>query len=340
MVKIGYGIIGCGNGGHLLAKAIKLQPNAELKAVVSRNPVKAERFAQKFGADKWYTDYYKLLRSQDIDAVCISTPHYLHAQMTLDAFEDGKHVLCDKPMAVDLEEADMMINVTEKADMKLGVVFQQRFSDPSQKLRNAIDNDVMGNLIFGEARAIMPRDQHYYDSRKWCGGWDTAGGGVLISQAIHSIDLLRWFMGPSKSVWVQIDTVGHQIEVEDIATGAIQFKNGAFGIVSATTTPFLGPSQEYLKISGANGFVVLEEDRVKESKIAEINLKSKMEKLYSTKPFKFFYRRDYHARQIQDFTQSILEDKNPLVDGYEGRNTLELVLGMYESAKTGKVVNF
>ncbi|MCD6465820.1 Gfo/Idh/MocA family oxidoreductase [Candidatus Bathyarchaeota archaeon] len=342
--KVRFGIIGTGVGANFCANGIALIADsgvAELTAITSRREERAKEFASKWGVKHWYTDHKKMLKEAPIDAVIISTPHYLHYPMTLDALEAGKHVLVDKPMAINLKEADEMIKKAEEKGLKLGVNFQSRFDQTVRKVKEAADKGVFGRLISGEAVVEWFRTQEYYESSSWRGRWATEGGGALINQAIHTIDLLVWILGQPKCLWAQMDTFAHNIEVEDLAVATIRFENGAIGVIQGSTAIYPGlPTR--LEIHGTKGTAIIEGETLKRwSVVGEEEIVSEGTK----KGLKSWARPELvppvnHAALIKDFAEAIIEDRKPFVDGVEGRRSIEVIMAIYKSSRTNSVVNF
>jgi predicted dehydrogenase len=339
-----FGIIGTGVGANFCAQGISIVADAdiaELVAVASRREQRAKEFASKWGLKLWYTDYKEMLQNADIDAVIISSPHYLHYPMALDAMNAGKHTLVDKPMAINLKEADGMIKEAERRHVKLGVTLHSRFDPTFRKVKAAVEEGKFGRLILGEAVVEWFRTQEYYETSSWRGRWITEGGGALINQAIHAIDLLLWIMGPPKCLWAQIDTFAHKIEVEDLAVAVVRFENGALGVIQGSTAIYPGlPTR--IEIHGTEGTAIMEGETLKrwsvvgeEEMIAEeakVGLKSwtRPELLPATN----------HASLIKDFAQAVLEDREPYVNSAEGRKSLELIRAVYKSGKTQSRVDF
>lgn len=338
-----YGLIGVGVGAEFATKGLKLIEDkniAKIVAVTSAHEHRVKAFAEKYGIEKWFTDYRKMLR-EDIDAVIISTPHYLHFPMTIDALEAGKHVLVDKPMAINLNQVDEMIRRAEKYGLKLGVIFQSRFDERVRKIKNAVDSGEFGKIIMGEAVVEWFRTQEYYDKSVWRGRWSTEGGGALINQAIHTIDLLVWIMGEVDELWALTNTIGHNIEVEDLAVAMIKFKNGAFGVIQGSTAIYPGlPTR--LEIHGLKGTAILEGEVLK---LFAVEGKESYSETEEKKGLKSWARPEAvppinHSRVIEDFTRAILEDRKPFIDGYEGRRSLEVIRAIYKSGLTGEKIKF
>ncbi len=191
------------------------------------------------GAD-CYDNYQALLARTDVDAVAICTPHNLHLPMTQAAAAAGKHVLCEKPMAPSVEECDAMIDACKRAGVALGVVFQSRFEPLTLQLKQMLDSDRLGRMIHTAAHTVWYRDDAYYRSAPWRGTWAEEGGGVLINQAIHTLDTLVWLGGLPSRVTAQMRTLNHDIEVEDLAVAILEYAGGHLGIVRATTAAFPG----------------------------------------------------------------------------------------------------
>ena len=341
---IRFGLVGTGVGGDFIARALKVLKEegvAELVAVAGRKPAKTEEFARKHGAERWYTSYDQLIRDEGIDAVAISTPHYLHFPQTIAAVERGLHVLVDKPMAINLVEADGMIKAAEKKGVKLGVIFEFRFDPSVEKLKKMVDEGRFGRLIMGEAVVEWHRTQEYYDRSDWRGRWATEGGGALINQAIHTIDLLLWLMGDVELLWALVGTFAHRIEVEDLAVAALKFRNGAYGVIQGSTAIYPGlPTR--LEIHGVDGTAVLEGNTLKVLAVRGEEAGGGGE---GSKELASWARPeavpiDNHVRLIRDFAKAVEEDRQPRVDGREGRRSLEVIRGIYLSGRTGQVVRF
>jgi len=314
--------------GPFHAKAISQLDDTELIGVATTREKTAKPFAEKFGVKTWYTDYYKLLQRSDIDVVNICTPPFPHEEMTIVAAEEGKHVLVEKPIAINLREADRMIAACEKAGVKLGVIFQSRFNRDVKRIKEAMDKGDFGKLAMGDAYVKWFRTQEYYDSAAWRGTWDKEGGGALINQAIHTIDLLQWFMGEVDSLYAFIDTAIRKIEVEDVAVAALRFKNGAMGVIEGSTAIYLGLPRK-LEIHGEKGTVIFEGDEIKlwdfvdqEKKGEKIVRRFEGKKLGDTSLDSTHHSIENHKLQIKDFVEAVREDREPLVNGLRGKKSI------------------
>jgi UDP-N-acetyl-2-amino-2-deoxyglucuronate dehydrogenase len=342
MVK--FGIVGTGVGANFCAQGISAISNADMAnvvAVASRREERAREFASKWGLIHWYTDYTDMLEKVDIEAVIISTPHYLHYPMVLESIKSGKHVLVDKPMALSLKQSDEMIDKARRKGVKLGVNLQSRFDPTFRKVKEAVEEQRFGRLILGEAVVKWFRTQEYYDKSPWRGSWATEGGGALMNQAIHTIDLLVWIVGSPRYLWAQIDTVVHKIEVEDLAVAAIRFENGALGTIQGSTAIYPGlPSR--LEVHGTRGTAIIEGEVLKRwSIIGEEEIVSEESK----EGLKSWARPELapatnHATLIKDFAQAIIDDREPYVNGVEGRKSLEVIMAIYRSGRNRRMIEF
>lgn len=345
MVKhLRFGIVGTGVGADLCGQGLSMISDtgiAKLVAVTGHQESGAKEFASKYGLKLWYTDYKEMIKEAGIDAVIISTPHHLHYPMAMEAMKMNMHTLVEKPMAINLKEADEMIKEAEIRGVKLGVVLQSRFAPTFRKVKDAVDEGRFGRLMLGEAVVEWFRTQEYYNKSKWRGKWATEGGGALINQAIHTIDLLTWIMGPPKNLWSQIDTFAHEIEVEDLAVAAIRFENGALGVVQGSTATYPGLPTK-LEIHGTKGMALIEGESLKRWSLMgekEIIAEEAKEGLKSW-AVSYMVPATNHASLIKDFAQAVMEDREPYLNGAEGRKCLELIMAIYKSAKTRSVVRF
>lgn len=330
MGEIGFALAGCGSIAVKHGEAIRQVPGAQLKAVYDVDLDRAREFAEKFGVA--YTDtFYQLLKKEDIQVVDICSPGAFHADLAKEAARAGKHVLVEKPMALTLEEADEMIEACAKAGVNLGVVFQNRYKPAMACLKNAVAGGHFGKLTHGTATLRWNRNLNYYQGSPWR-GQTSLGGGVLLNQAIHNIDLLLWLMGEVDAVFAFTARRLFNLEAEDVAVGVIQFKNGALGIVEAASTTYPCNLEESINIFGEKGTAVIGGTRADQIKVwnfaedtSEI-LRSNNEKIKG------------HIPVIEDMVECIRQGKRPAVDGEAGRKSLQIVLAFHESARTKKVV--
>lgn len=341
----GIGIIGCGTISSFHARAIADVRGAKLVACTSRSPQGAKRLAQETGCTAYGT-LDELLADKRVDIVTIATPSGSHMEPAIAAAKAGKHVLIEKPLEITLTRCDRIIAACQKHRVLLGTIFQSRFHGSSIQIKKAMDAGRFGRLTVGDAYVKWYRTQEYYDSRAWRGTWALDGGGALMNQAIHTVDLLTWLMGPVVEVQANCATLAHKrIEVEDVAMATVKFANGALGVIEATTAAYPG----YLKrieIHGSEGSAVVEEEDVKAWDFAKTSrtdgaILAEMKKPKSTgggasDPTAIGHQG--HAMIIADFVDAVRKKRKPAVDGAEGRRSVEIILAIYKSAETGKAV--
>ncbi|GGE16402.1 oxidoreductase [Marinithermofilum abyssi] len=344
--EMGFAIIGAGVICHTHAKEISEMEGARLVAVADVSEEKARKFGEMYGVD-WYRDYRDMLKREEVDIVNICTPSGLHAEMAIDAARVGKHVIVEKPMDITLEKADAMIEAFRKARKKLSVISQHRFDYATQKVKREIAAGSLGRLVMAEAAVNWYRPQAYYDKDAWRGTWELDGGGSLMNQSIHTIDLLQYLMGPVESIFAQGGTLTHKrIEVEDVAVATVKFKNGGVGSIVGTTSAYPGLTTR-LELFGTEGSAVIENDRLthfylraKEEGGRPVNLARVGQPAGETgasDPAAIPGRS--HREQFIDMVRAIREDREPSVNGVEGRKPLEIILAIYRSIETGRPVH-
>lgn len=343
--KHGFGLIGCGAVGAHHVTAISQLHNARLVAVCDVSEASAQRFAQRAGVP-WYTDYRKMLERDDIEIVNVCTPSGLHMEPALAAIAAGKHCIVEKPLEITLDRCDRIIAAADKAGVLLGTIFPSRFGAAAQELKRAVDAGRFGRLTLGDAYVRWWREQSYYDTGGWRGTWKLDGGGALINQSIHSVDLIQWYMGPAKAVCTIAGCIAHTgIEVDDAAIVAVEWASGALGVIQGTTAAWPGMDRRIV-ISGDAGSAILEEDRLafwkfrretrRDERIRAGELAAEDMGSGASDPMAF--SPENHRRQLADFLRALDRGTPPLVDGREGRKSVEIVLAAYKSAETGKRV--
>jgi len=229
MEKLKTGIIGCGKVAHIHAKALQNIEESQFSAVCSRNIEKSKYFAQQYGV-KAYTDISEMISETGIEAVIVGTPHPAHANPTIEAIKNGAHVIVEKPLASSLEDCDAMISAAKRKKVKLSVISQRRFYAPAQRIKKAIDEGKLGQPVLGTVTMLGWRDQAYYESDPWRGTWEAEGGGVLVNQAPHQLDLLLWYMGDIDELYGCWANLNHPyIEVEDTSIAVIRSKMAVWG---------------------------------------------------------------------------------------------------------------
>lgn len=346
MAKVGFAIIGCGNIGPIHAEAIAHVKGAKLVAVSDVVEATGQRLGTKYNVPV-YTDYRKMLERDDIQAVCLCVPSGLRAEIAEAVAYAGKNLLSEKPLDVTTKRIDRILKATEKSGVLLGCIFQSRFAEGPQQVRKALDEGRFGKLVLGDAYIKWYRSQQYYDSGAWRGTWKLDGGGALMNQGIHMVDLLQWYFGPVASVTAQTALVAHKgIEVEDLATAMIQFKSGAMGVIEASTAIWNGHPAR-VEIHGTEGSAVLEDGKLKAWQFAKAKAVDK--KIHAAMQQESELgsgagdplaglKIEGHRRQIEDFARAIRTGTKPSIDGREGRNAVALIEAIYKSAQTKKTV--
>ena len=346
MKTYGFGIIGCGMISDFHSAAIADIKNGKLVAVSSRKAENSQRLVDRYSIQA-YSDYNEMLNRDDIDIVCICTPSGAHMEPAVAAAEAGKHVIIEKPLEITLERCDAIIESCEKANVRLCAIFNSRFSDASQLVKDTVSSGRLGQLTLGDAYVKWYRSQDYYDSGDWRGTMELDGGGALMNQSIHAIDFLQYVMGPVESIQAFTDTLAHKrIDVEDVAVAALRFKNGALGVVEGTTAVYPGSLKKF-EFSGTKGTIVLEEEDIitwefEEEEPEDAEIKQQFTEKKSggggaSDPRAINH--DNHRRQMINLIQSIENNIPHLVDGREGRKAVEIILAIYQSSKAGKTVH-
>jgi UDP-N-acetyl-2-amino-2-deoxyglucuronate dehydrogenase len=344
-MPIGFGIIGCGMIAHFHARAIADVRGAKLAACYDTIPAAADKLAETTGC-KPYHDLDAMLADPAVDVVTIGTPSGAHLEPAVAAARAGKHLIIEKPLEITLRRCDRIIEACDKAGVVLSTIFPSRFHESSLEMKRAIDHGRFGRLTIGDAIVKWHRSQDYYDSGAWRGTWQLDGGGALMNQAIHSVDLLTWLMGPVVEVRAKTARLAHQrITVEDVALATVTFANGALGVIEASTAVYPG----YLKrieIHGDEGSAVMaEEDIVQwdfakpkqhDAAILEAMGQRKSGGGGAADPKAIGHHG--HARLFQNVLTAIKKGTKPSIDGHEGRRSVEIILAIYKAAETGRAV--
>ena len=333
------GILGGGNISHTHMRAALEIDGVKIAAVYGQNVDKARRLAHAAGAPV-YQDLDAFFSHRPMHAVLIGSPSGLHAEHGIAAARQGLHVLVEKPIDITIERADALIAACEIAHVKLGVFFQDRASSDIRNLKRVIDDGTLGKPILMSASVRWYRPPEYYRNSRWRGTWALDGGGALMNQGIHTVDLLLWLFGDVSSVWARARTSLHEIEVEDTVAASFEFSSGAIGNLEAATSAYPGFSRR-IEMTWSQGTVVLENDRVRSA-----NLLKPIEGLCGEQPEPQDERAASavvsdtrgHRAIIEDFIRTIGSDGVPLCDGYEARRSVQLVNAIYESSRTGLAV--
>ena len=347
MAQHGIGIIGCGMIAEFHTRAINEIENARVVAAWSRNTANGEKIAQLAdGGCAIHDDLDAMLARPDLDVVCICTPSGAHLEPAVKAARAGKHVVVEKPLEITLARCDAIIEACDAAGVRLCTIFPSRFSVANLRLKQAIELGRFGRLTLGDTYVKWWRTQQYYDSGGWRGTWDLDGGGALMNQAIHNVDLLYWLMGDVVAITAMTATLAHErIEVEDTAVASLRFKNGALGVIEAATSAFPGILKR-TEIHGDRGSARVEQDDLtlwefQEKSPSDNEVIAAMAgqsgfKAGASDPRGITHIG--HRDQLTDFLQAIDEGRPPLVDGREGRKSVEIIRAIYRSAQTGAQV--
>ena len=338
MADIRIAILGVGWAGSKHVEAIReLGHGLTIDCLVDSDPDFLAKQCEELKVDKSYPTFGDALADPEVDAVSICLPHRFHCDVAVAAAVAGKHVLVEKPMALTLDDADRMIDICQRKGVKLGVVFQRRTEPVFQRVRQAVEAGDLGLLNLGVLTMPYVRTQAYYDSAPWRGTWSLDGGGVLMNQGIHLVDLLIWFMGDPVAVQAEAATLRRDIEVEDTLTATLRFANGALASVSATTTAAPGFPHR-LAVYGTNGGIQIEGEQIYAWTLADSHTTT-VEPLTPGRVTDAGSGGDPrgispsgHRAIIRDFMQALREDRSPLIDGTEARRSLATVLAIYEAA--------
>ena len=355
--KVKTAIIGCGKVSHLHAAALQQGKNTQLTAIYSRSLAKATEFAERYKITA-FDNIEKMVKETGIESAVICTPHPFHVNPVVQLAKLGVNCLVEKPLASSLQDCDLMIQACNENNVKLGVVSQRRFYAPVQRVKNAIDEGKIGVPALGTINMLGWRDQAYYESDEWRGTWQMEGGGVLVNQAPHQLDVFQWFMGPIEEVYGVWRNLNHPyIEVEDTALAIVKFKSGAIGniIVSNSQKPGIYGKVHVHGTSGASvgvqtdggamfiaGMSSIAEPPINDlwTVPGEENLLDGWKKDDSDF-FNSINAMEYYMKlQNEDFAGAIINNLQPLVSGEDGRVTVELFTAIYRSTRDNKPVKF
>ena len=341
MTTVRIGLIGCGNISDTHARAAGEVADVELVAYWGggRNPAKAQALAQRYGGDA-YSELDAFLAHRPMDAVVVGTPSGLHAEHAQAAARQGLHVLVEKPLDITTARVDALIGACDRAGVKLGVIYQDRAAPDLIWLKQVISRGGLGRPIVASAGVRWYRPPEYYAGSRWRGTWGLDGGGALMNQGIHTVDLLLWLLGDVDRVYATTRTALHTIAVEDTAVACLEFAGGAVATLEATTAAYPGLPRR-VELTGSEGTIVVERDRV-----VSVELRTPVERpphdgepavnASASSPVVADPRG--HARVLRDFVTAIRSGAAPLCDGREGRRSVALVEAMYRSARTGAAV--
>ncbi|MCL1791738.1 MAG: Gfo/Idh/MocA family oxidoreductase [Peptococcaceae bacterium] len=345
-----FALIGCGRIAPKHAESFlalneenELGARGRLVAVCDTVPELSEAFARKYRVDeplKVFANYREVLACEDVDAVSIATPSGIHAEIGIAAARAGKHVLVEKPMAMTLEQADALIEACREADVKLGVIHQNRFNASVKILRQALEAGRFGKLTHGQASIRWNRNDGYYLQAPWRGTREQ-DGGVLMNQSIHNIDLLQWMFGPVDTVFGFTRRAMRPIEMEDVGAAVLKFANGAIGVIEAASTIYPKNIEETLNVFGTEGSVIVGGIAVNRIETWEFaDSEEEKQRIFAAQeadpPSVYGYG---HRELIADFVRSVWKNQTPAVCGEEGRKALEIILAIYQCQETGEAVH-
>lgn len=340
--KYAFAIIGTGSIAEIHALAIKDITNASLVGVYNRTYSKALSFAEEHDC-KVYSSLDELATDTKIDIVCICTASGVHLDPAILCLQNKKHCLIEKPLEINTHRSELIINAAKENKCKLGVIFPSRFYADCKTIKKTLERGKIGEPVLASAYIKWHRSKEYYDSGDWRGTWELDGGGCLMNQGIHTVDLLQWFMGPVESVQALTSNRVHKtIEVEDTVVAIIKYKSGAIGTIEATTAAYPGDFRK-VEILGSEGSIALEDNKIS-------NWKFKTKEL--SKPFDDSSQRNtkggfddpmnisYYGHKLQfiDFIDSINNDIYPSIDGLEGFKSIKIIEAIYKSAQTSSIV--
>jgi UDP-N-acetyl-2-amino-2-deoxyglucuronate dehydrogenase len=330
------GLIGGGNISETHARAARAIPDVEIAAIFGTNAQKVGRLCREYGG-RPYGNFDEFLAHRPMQLVAIGSPSGLHAEQGIAAARYGLHVLTEKPIDISLERADALIAETRKAQVQLGVFFQDRCKPDILSVRNAVDAGVLGKPILADARVKWFRPPEYYSNSRWRGTWVLDGGGALINQAVHTLDLMLWIFGEVQAVQAVCKSVLHAIEAEDTLIATLEFANGALGVLQAATSVFPGYPRR-LELTGSEGTLIIEQDRLLAADLKnpprDLLKSSEADKNPSSySPVVSDVRG--HQAVLEDFLKAIRTNTKPRCDGQEGRRSLALVQAIYEACRTG-----
>ncbi len=341
---LGYCIVGAGNIGKVHAQAIAHVEHARLVAVADTSIEQAQALCATCEA-AWYTDYREAVARPDVDVVCICTPSGAHMEPALAAAEAGKHLVVEKPLDRDVPRASRILTAARERGLKATCILPYRFNAGSRRAREAIVAGRLGRITLAEARVPWWRTQAYYDTGGWRGTAEKDGGGALINQALHAIDLMLWLAGPTASAFGHTARLAHRMETEDTGVAVLSLASGGLGVITGGTGCWPG-QQATIGIYGDRGTIILHEGRITTWQLVDA-APGEAEALMaedqgggsgSKDPMAIGF--EMHRRQLADMSAAILADRQPTVTAADGLHCLEVICAIYESAKTGKVVEF
>jgi predicted dehydrogenase len=333
-MTIHIGLIGGGNITETHARAAHAIPGVEISAIHGTNAEKIASLSHEHGATP-YQEFAAFLKHRPLDLVIIGSPSGLHATQGIAAARHGLHVLTEKPIEISTARADALIDAAKQSKVQLGVIFQDRMKPHIRQLKSWLDQGLLGKVLFVDARVKWYRPPEYYANSRWRGTLALDGGGALINQGVHTVDLLLWLLGDVVRVQARTATLLHKIEAEDTAAAILEFSSSALGILHATTAAYPGYPRR-VEISGTEGTVILEHDRIIAANLRNAPAAAESAALDENQSASSAAVTDFRGHQtvLEDFLQAIQNNRTPACDGLEGRRSIALVESIYRAAKT------
>ena len=334
MRKIRFGILGCGTIGDVHARAIReLSDDAELIALCDVSEERANEYAKKYGV-KAYTSYEEMLASPDIDAISICTPSGMHADQSIKALDAGKHVLLEKPMALTSADAKRVCDKVEETKKTLSVIFQMRFTDDIQYLRKVINEGKLGQLVFCDLYMKYWRDKSYFTVSPWRGTFAMDGGGALMNQGIHGVDIMHYLFGKPRLLTARVKTLVHDIETEDTAIATVEYESGALGVMQASTSSNPGFNRR-IEINGSRGYAIIVDANIEKLYIdGEFVIDTSVTSGASTASDPTKMSHDRHALQVKNFIRAIRGEEELVSTALDGYNAVSFIEDVYKASKT------
>jgi len=338
-MTIRIGLIGGGNITETHARAVRSMQDAEITAVVGSNAEKVNRLCREHGGQP-FLDFQKFLDHRPMDMVIIGSPSGLHAHQGVAAAQRGLHVLTEKPIDISTQRADALIQAAHRFGVKLGVIFQDRVKPEICRLKERVSSGALGKAILADARVKWYRSSEYDRSSRWRGTLALDGGGALINQGVHTVDLLLWLLGDVVRVQARTTTALHRIEGDDTAVAILEFASGATGVLQATTAAYPGYSRR-VELTGSEGTLILDNDRIvatdlRSKPAAEAWDISPTPSESASSPVVSDFR--WHQAMLEDFIRAVRQNKTPVCNGHEGRRSLSVIEAIYRSAKNSNCV--
>lgn len=346
MQPIRFALIGAGNIAKIYVAACAEIPDAQITVVCNRTAETGQALAAQCptenGHAEWVADYHAAVKRDDVDAVIVATPSGTHADISVAAARAHKHLLVEKPLDVTLMRVDSIIDAAEQAGVILACVFPLRFAEGPRRAKEAVDAGRLGRLTLADVYVKWYRPQSYYDS-SWRGTWEFDGGGALMNQAIHNIDLVQWLVGPVERVQGEVSTLAHDMETEDTASAVLTYANGALGVIQGATSAWPGDPAR-VELHGDRGTIVLEEGRIVQWKLQdaapdeEAAMLALEQQAGSGAADPMAIGHEKHRRQLVDLVEAIRTGRPPAIQGAEARRSVEIVRAIYRSAATNAIV--